>query len=107
MQHHPWCCIFFVQLNDEALFSTSCQRRKSQETSINPGVSVEFDMNDVDISNLHCVTHKPRKHQQVGLSNIRPRTHKLTEPEMLVLFESSILVKHVSKMSLNFVANHL
>ena len=32
---------------------------------------------------------------------------KLTEPEMLVLFELSVLVKHISEMGLNLVANHL
>lgn len=106
MQHHPWCCIFFVQLNDEALFSTSCQRRKSQETSINPGVSVEFDMNDAEI-NRYALREAQARETPASRTMIKYPEQKLTEPEMLVLFELSVLVKHISEMGLHLVANHL
>ena len=63
-------------------------------------------MNDAEI-NRYALRDPRTRETPASRTMIKDPEQKLTEPEMLVLYDSSILVKHISKMSLNLVANHL
>ena len=62
-------------------------------------------MNDAEI-NRYALRDAQARETPASRTMIKYPEQKLTEPEMLVLFELSVLVKHISEMGLNLITNH-
>ena len=58
---------YLTRMNVDALLSSLNKRRKSQETTINPGAQRIIGWHRADITSYTLRAALPMKHQQVGL----------------------------------------